>query len=105
MRKGIYSFETPGMKPAFFFVSHLLSFNSVIMKSFVSVAILPLAVQAVRIVQSNDDGWAESYIRTFNDALNSAGYDVVLSAPAENKSGSSKSHKDAFQSNLTSYRL
>ncbi|EXA41766.1 hypothetical protein FOQG_02174 [Fusarium oxysporum f. sp. raphani 54005] len=59
------------------------------MKSFVSVAILPLAVQAVRIVQSNDDGWAESYIRTFNDALNSAGYDVVLSAPAENKSGSS----------------
>ncbi|KAG5660432.1 hypothetical protein KAF25_003038 [Fusarium avenaceum] len=59
------------------------------MKSFVSVAILPLAVQAVRIVQSNDDGWAESYVRTFNDALNSAGYDVVLSAPAENKSGSS----------------
>ncbi|KAF5235127.1 hypothetical protein FAUST_7252 [Fusarium austroamericanum] len=59
------------------------------MKSFVSVALLPLAVQAVRIVQSNDDGWAESYIRTFNDALNSAGYDVVLSAPAENKSGSS----------------
>ncbi|KAF4471089.1 acid phosphatase precursor, partial [Fusarium albosuccineum] len=59
------------------------------MKSFVSLAILPLAVQAVRIVQSNDDGWAESYIRTFNDALNKAGYDVVLSAPAENKSGSS----------------
>ncbi|RBR18576.1 uncharacterized protein FIESC28_06031 [Fusarium coffeatum] len=59
------------------------------MKSFVSIAILPLAVQAVRIVQSNDDGWAESYVRTFNDALNNAGYDVVLSAPAENKSGSS----------------
>ncbi|KAL3594520.1 hypothetical protein FPOAC2_08833 [Fusarium poae] len=59
------------------------------MKSFVSVALLPLAVQAVRIVQSNDDGWAESYIRSFNDALNNAGYDVVLSAPAENKSGSS----------------
>ncbi|KAF4964130.1 hypothetical protein FSARC_7912 [Fusarium sarcochroum] len=58
------------------------------MKSFVSLAILPLAVQAVRIVQSNDDGWAESYVRTFNDALNKAGYEVVLSAPAENKSGS-----------------
>lgn len=75
------------------------------MKSFVSVAILPLAVQAVRIVQSNDDGWAESYIRTFNDALNSAGYDVVLSAPAENKSGSSKSHTHVFQPHLTLYRL
>ena len=53
------------------------------MKSLVSLAILPLAAQAVRIVQSNDDGWAESYIRTFNDALNKAGYEVVLSAPAE----------------------
>ena len=42
------------------------------MKSLVSLAILPLAAQAVRIVQSNDDGWAESYIRTFNDALNKA---------------------------------
>lgn len=62
------------------------------MKSLISLAILPLAAQAVRIVQSNDDGWAESYIRTFNDALNKAGYEVVLSAPAENKSGSSKLH-------------
>ncbi|KAI8634009.1 sure-like protein [Xylariaceae sp. FL1651] len=44
---------------------------------------------AARILQSNDDGWAESYIRTLNNALVSAGHDVVLSAPAENKSGSS----------------
>ncbi|UPK93629.1 hypothetical protein LCI18_004564 [Fusarium solani-melongenae] len=75
------------------------------MKSLVSLAILPLAAQAVRIVQSNDDGWAESYIRTFNDALNKAGYEVVLSAPAENKSGSSsrdekpKDRKEACQYN------
>ncbi|OHE95125.1 5'/3'-nucleotidase SurE [Colletotrichum orchidophilum] len=48
-----------------------------------------LAVQAVRIVQSNDDGWAELYIRSFNDALRASGHDVLLSAPAENKSGSS----------------
>lgn len=75
------------------------------MKSFVSVAILPLAVQAVRIVQSNDDGWAESYVRTFNDALNSAGYDVVLSAPAENKSGSSKLNVQSPRLKLTSSRL
>lgn len=43
-----------------------------------------------RILQSNDDGWAELYIRSFNDALNDAGHDVVLSAPAENKTGSGK---------------
>ncbi|CAM1507904.1 Fc.00g047520.m01.CDS01 [Cosmosporella sp. VM-42] len=60
------------------------------MKSSVSVAILQaLAVQAVRIVQSNDDGWAESYVRTFNDALVKAGHKVILSGPAENQSGRS----------------
>lgn len=58
------------------------------MKSFVALSILPLAVQAVRIIQSNDDGWAESYVRTLNDALIKSGHEVVLSAPAENKSGS-----------------
>lgn len=54
-------------------------------------ALLPaLGVQGIRILQSNDDGWAELYIRSLNDALNAAGHDVVLSAPAENKSGSGK---------------
>ncbi|KAF6805946.1 5 3 -nucleotidase family protein [Colletotrichum sojae] len=47
-----------------------------------------LAVQSVRIVQSNDDGWAEQYTRSANAALKAAGHDVLLSAPAENKSGS-----------------
>ncbi|KAK3374570.1 survival protein sure-like phosphatase/nucleotidase [Podospora didyma] len=53
------------------------------------VALLPHLAQAIRIIQSNDDGWAELYVRSFHDALNAAGHDVVLSAPAENKSGSS----------------
>jgi len=64
-------------------------------KTFVAVAAtaLPLAahVQGVRIVQSNDDGWAELYVRSFHDSLIAAGHDVVLSAPAENKSGTGKS--------------
>ena len=51
---------------------------------------LLVATQGARIVQSNDDGWAEKNIRVLNDALNAAGNDVVLSAPAENKSGSSE---------------
>ncbi|KAF2247904.1 survival protein sure-likephosphatase/nucleotidase-like protein [Trematosphaeria pertusa] len=50
-------------------------------------AILPLA-QGIRIIQSNDDGWAETNARTFFNRLTAAGHDVVLSGPAENKSGS-----------------
>jgi hypothetical protein len=50
-----------------------------------------LSTQGVRIIQSNDDGWAELYVRSLNDALNAAGHQVVLSAPAENKSGTSTS--------------
>lgn len=49
------------------------------------------SVQGVRIMQSNDDGWAELYIRSLHESLKGAGHDVVLSAPAENKSGSSES--------------
>lgn len=41
-----------------------------------------------RVIQSNDDGWAELYVRSFHDSLNAAGHDVVLSCPADNKSGS-----------------
>ncbi|KAF3798359.1 hypothetical protein GCG54_00009635 [Colletotrichum gloeosporioides] len=50
-----------------------------------------LAVQSIRIIQSNDDGWAELYARSFNQALKSSGHNVLLSAPAENKSGSGSS--------------
>jgi ABC-type antimicrobial peptide transport system permease subunit len=56
-----------------------------------TLALLPSLTQAVRIVQANDDGWAELYVRSFNQALNAAGHDVILSCPADNKSGSSAS--------------
>ncbi|TQV90612.1 5'/3'-nucleotidase SurE [Cordyceps javanica] len=35
-----------------------------------------LAVQGIRIVQGNDDGWAELYARSFEDALRASGHDV-----------------------------
>jgi 5'/3'-nucleotidase SurE len=55
-------------------------------------ALLPvLGAHGIRIIQSNDDGWAEQYVRSFHNALIASGHDVVLSAPAENKSGTSKS--------------
>ena len=47
----------------------------------------PLAINAAKIVMSNDDGWAEINLRMFYNALNAAGEDVILSAPAENQSG------------------
>jgi len=58
------------------------------MRSFLllAAAAAPLA-QAVRIVQSNDDGWSEANLRTFFDVLDAAGHEVVLSGPAENQSG------------------
>ncbi len=56
------------------------------------LALLPaVVVQGIRIIHSNDDGWAELYTRSFHDALTASGHDVVLSAPAENKSGSGQS--------------
>ncbi|KAL5394563.1 hypothetical protein PMIN02_004872 [Paraphaeosphaeria minitans] len=58
-------------------VSHLLSY--------------PILASAVNILLSNDDGWAELNIRTFYNALTSSGNSVVISAPADNKSGTGSS--------------
>lgn len=97
-------------------------------RSFVKNAcILGLAAggsQAIRIIQSNDDGWAEMNIRVFHDALIQADHDAVVSAPAENMSGQGSSDEDpaprtdaceydscpantnlAYSSNATSPRL
>ncbi|KLO08382.1 acid phosphatase [Schizopora paradoxa] len=46
---------------------------------------------ATKILQSNDDGWAVSNIRALNTALRDAGYNVVLSAPATDQSGTGSS--------------
>lgn len=51
------------------------------------LVLLPLTAQAINIVSSNDDGWAEINIRQFYKALTAAGHSVVVSAPAENQSG------------------
>ncbi|KAF8891711.1 acid phosphatase [Infundibulicybe gibba] len=40
-----------------------------------------------KIVLTNDDGWATAVLRATNDALKSAAYDVILSAPADDESG------------------
>ncbi|KAJ7737903.1 sure-like protein [Mycena maculata] len=49
------------------------------------------AQTASTIVLTNDDGWATALVRAQNNALNSAGYNVVLSCPAINESGTGSS--------------
>ncbi|EDU45009.1 Acid phosphatase [Pyrenophora tritici-repentis] len=61
------------------------------MRSFILIAAAASLAQAVRIVQSNDDGWSDANIRTFFNALDAAGHQVVLSGPAENQSGKGSS--------------
>ena len=51
------------------------------------IALLAATTGATNVLLSNDDGWAEINIRTFYNALTAAGDSVVLSAPAENESG------------------
>lgn len=65
-------------------------------------ALLALTVgssHGIRIIQSNDDGWAELNIREFHDMLIDAGHDAVVSAPAENMSG-----KGTLQTPIALYR-
>lgn len=44
-----------------------------------------------KVVLTNDDGWAVAIVRAQNNALKGAGFDVVLSCPAENESGTGSS--------------
>ncbi|KAF9884242.1 hypothetical protein FE257_001974 [Aspergillus nanangensis] len=70
------------------------------MKFHLALGLLPLVAQAVNIVSSNDDGWAEKNIRVLYDSLTAASHRVVISAPAENQSGTGSF--DKTPSNLTS---
>ncbi|KAL8690578.1 MAG: hypothetical protein Q9218_004012 [Villophora microphyllina] len=56
---------------------------------------LPALAQCANIVLSNDDGWAEINIRAFYNDLTRAGNSVILSAPAENESGTGSSDAPA----------
>jgi hypothetical protein len=59
--------------------------------SAAGVALLPLAANAINVLLSNDDGWAEINIREFYNSLTSAGFSTIISAPAENESGTGSS--------------
>ncbi|KAL8839767.1 MAG: hypothetical protein Q9170_001638 [Blastenia crenularia] len=55
-----------------------------------ALGFLPLLAQSTNIVLSNDDGWAEINIRVFYNMLTRAGDSVIVSAPADNESGTDK---------------
>ena len=78
-----------GRQVYFFLLSLILiSEHSVNMRAHaLAVAMLPLAAKAINVVQSNDDGWAEINIREFYYSLTNAGFNSIISAPAENESG------------------
>ena len=57
------------------------------MRCSTAFAFLPMAASAVHVLVSNDDGWAEINIRQFYYSLTSAGFSAIISAPAENESG------------------
>ncbi|ESK96805.1 acid phosphatase [Moniliophthora roreri MCA 2997] len=61
------------------------------MKASVFLCYSATLVVGQKIVLTNDDGWATAMIRAQNDALKSAGYNVILSAPADNRSGTGSS--------------
>lgn len=45
------------------------------------------SANAINVISSNDDGWAEVNIRALFDTLTAGGHSVVVAAPAENQSG------------------
>ncbi|KAI0920447.1 hypothetical protein AcV5_010176 [Taiwanofungus camphoratus] len=54
---------------------------------FPFILLCAAATCARNLVLTNDDGWAVASIRGQYEALTKAGFDVVLSAPTENQSG------------------
>ncbi|KXS94289.1 hypothetical protein AC578_6792 [Pseudocercospora eumusae] len=55
--------------------------------ALVLLLLLPATASAINIIQSNDDGWAEINIRELYSQLTNAGFSSIISAPADNESG------------------
>ncbi|KAF7320960.1 SurE domain-containing protein [Mycena chlorophos] len=61
--------------------------------AFAALVSAVCAQSGQKIVLTNDDGWAVANIRAQETALNNEGYNVILSAPAENQSGTGSDSK------------
>ncbi|THH05555.1 hypothetical protein EW145_g4708 [Phellinidium pouzarii] len=67
----------------------------VFFRILVSLAAIVGANSQIKIVHTNDDGWAVANVRAQDTALVNAGFNVVLSSPAENESGTGSSDAPA----------
>ncbi|KAH8649788.1 survival protein sure-like phosphatase/nucleotidase [Xylariales sp. PMI_506] len=56
-----------------------------------AVALTSIGANTLNIISSNDDGWAEINIREVYTSLTALGYNVVISAPAQDESGTGSS--------------
>ncbi|KAF5329552.1 hypothetical protein D9619_009022 [Psilocybe cf. subviscida] len=65
--------------------------NKVYISVLLALSLVSGTSAATRIVLTNDDGWAVAQLRAEYTALTAAGYSVLISAPAVNKSGSGSS--------------
>ncbi|CAH7668475.1 survival protein sure-like phosphatase/nucleotidase [Phakopsora pachyrhizi] len=52
------------------------------------------AKQKLKILQGNDDGWAEANIRALYKTITKLGHQSIISSPTENKSGTGKLSRD-----------
>lgn len=67
-----------------------MSVPSLVKRAAVAALAVGGGSQAARIIQSNDDGWAELNLRVLHNVLLDAGHDAVVSGPAENMSARSE---------------
>jgi 5'/3'-nucleotidase SurE len=74
-------------------------FNPILALAFGAVVQCRVIKKPFKVVLTNDDGWAVAQIRSEYEALVAEGYEVILSAPAINKSGTGSS--TAPPTNLT----
>ncbi|KAF8890685.1 sure-like protein [Infundibulicybe gibba] len=68
-----------------------LSITALILCFGLSITAANFGRRNSKIVLTNDDGWATAVLRATNDALKSSDYNVILSAPADNRSGTGSS--------------
>ncbi|KAH9476815.1 Acid phosphatase [Psilocybe cubensis] len=59
--------------------------------SLLALSLISTCAAQKKVVLTNDDGWATAQIRAEYAALQAAGFNVILSAPAINKSGTGSS--------------
>lgn len=81
----------PSFFPNIIRIERSMAIPSILKLSLYLMSISVTTAQAINVVQSNDDGWAEINIRQQYESLTSAGFDSFISASAIDRSGTGSS--------------